>query len=182
VPEASVEAAPPDVAAPANLAMRSEDWEIASGEWSFENGEASCTCTSGSTIFWKHDRPKDFDASIDVRFGVIESSAGLVFREQAGTFYQFEWYTRGTHHDRRLSLMVKNPYWVQIVTPIVREPALETWITLRVRAHGDRIETFVDGEPTFEKVDPTYVRSGRIGVQIFQPRKIRLARFRLETL
>lgn len=176
--EASIEAAAPSITA----TMRAEDWEIVAGEWSFENGEASCACTSGSMIFWKRDRPKDFDASIDVRFAVIESSAGLVFREQAGTFYQFEWYTRGTHHDRRLSLMVKNPYWVQIVTPIEREPELEKWITLHVRARGDRIETFVDSELAFEKVDATYVRAGRIGVQIFQPRKIRLARFRIEAL
>jgi hypothetical protein len=163
-------------------AMRAEDWEIAAGKWSFEDGEASCDCASGSMMFWKRDRPKDFDASIDVRFGVIESSAGLVFREQSGTFYQLEWYTRGTHHDRRLSLMVKNPYWVQIVTPIEREPPLDQWITLRVRARGDRLETWVNGESVFEKTDTSYVRAGRIGVQVFQPRKVRFAHFRITPL
>lgn len=185
IPEAAASSAAivEDTGPPAMTAtMRAEDWEIAKGDWTFEHGEATCSCPSGSTMFFKGARPKDFDASIDVWFSVIESSAGLVFREDGGTFYQFEWYTRGTHHDRRLSLMVKNPFWVQIVTPIEREPPLEKWITLRVRARGDRIETFVDGVSAFEKTDGTYVRAGRIGVQIFQPRKIRLARFQLETL
>lgn len=172
--EASIDAGPPP--------MRAEDWEIGAGTWTFEDGEASCECSSGSVIYWKRDRPKDFDASIEVFFLTTESSAGLVFREAAGTFYQFEWYTRGAHHDRRLSLMVKNPYWVQIVDPVEREPPLEKWIRFRVRAEGDRIQTFLDGEPVFDKNDRSYVREGRIGIHVFQPRKIRLRRFQLVTI
>lgn len=160
-------------------AMRAEDWEIGAGKWTFENGEASCECTSGSVIYWKNDRPKDFAAAIDIFFLTVESSAGLVFREAGGTFYQFEWYTRGTHHDRRLSLMVKNPYWVQIVDPLEREPSIGKWIRYRVRAEGDHIETFIDGERVFDKTDRSYLREGRIGIHVFQPRKIRLKAFRV---
>jgi hypothetical protein len=169
--------------------MIAEDWEIARGTWSFQDGEASCACTTGSSLlYWKRDRPADFDASIDVRFSTTESSVGLVFREVGddfvanASFYQLEWYTRGTHHDRRLSLMIKNPYWVQIVTPLVREPPIGQWIRLRVRARGDRIETWVDGEPVFEKVDTTFARAGRIGVHSFATRPIRLRDFRLTVL
>src|SRR5438105_11617486 len=110
IADASSEPAPID-AGPSG--MSGEDWEIVAGKWTFDDGEASCECTSGSAMYWKRSRPKDFDASIEVFFLTTESSAGLVFREAGGTFYQFEQYTRGTHHDRRLSLMVKNPYWVQ---------------------------------------------------------------------
>ncbi len=76
--------------------------------------------------------------------------------------------------------MVKNPYWVQIVTPIEREPPLEKWIRFRVEAKGDRIRTFIDDQQVFDKVDTSYVREGRVGIHVFQPRKIRLRNFRLQ--
>ncbi|MBI2395147.1 MAG: DUF1080 domain-containing protein, partial [Deltaproteobacteria bacterium] len=157
--------------------------------WTFENGEASCECkATSSLLYWKHAKPKDFDASIEVFFLTVESSAGIIFRERGedfyedATFYQYEWYTRGTHHDKRLSLMFKNPYWVQIVTPKFPEAPLGKWIELRVRAEGDHLQSWVDGELVFDKVDKTFVRTGKIGIHVFQPRKIRLRDFRLTVL
>lgn len=169
--------------------MRREDWEIAIGKWTFEDGEATCECkATSSLIYWKHSKPKDFDASVEVFFLTVESSAGIIFRERGedfyedATFYQFEWYTRGTHHDKRLSLMKKNPYWVQIVTPKFPEAPLGKWIKLRVRAEGGRLQNWVDDELVFDKVDDTFVRTGKIGLHVFQPRKIRLRDFRLTVL
>lgn len=192
IPPTSADAAfeRPGDAAPraddAPRAMAPDAWEVARGAWSFEQGEARCAGTTGSSVlYWKRDRPKDFDASIDVRFEADESSAGIVFREVGddfvtnASFYQYEWYTRGTHHDRRLSLMIKNPYWVQIVDPIVREPRLGAWIRFRVRARGDRLETWIDGAPVFDKTDATLARAGRIGLHVYQRRPVRFRDFRL---
>lgn len=169
--------------------MRPEDWEIAIGKWTFDEGEASCECkATSSLLYWKHDKPQDFDASVEVLFPTVEASAGILFRERGedfyenATFYQFEWYTRGTHHDKRLSLMTKNPYWVQIVTPKFPDAPLGRWIRLRVRARGDHLETWVDDELVFDKHDATFVRSGRLGLHVFQPRKIRLRNFQLTSL
>ncbi|MGZ3453415.1 MAG: 3-keto-disaccharide hydrolase [Polyangiales bacterium] len=171
------------------LPFRREDWEIAIGQWSFENGEATCTCkATSSLLYWKKEKPKDFDASVEVMFLTDESSAGIIFRERGedfyedAEFYQFEWYTRGTHHDKRLSLMRKNPYWVQIVTPTTPEAPLKTWISMRVRAVGDHLETFVDDKLAFEKHDATFVRTGKIGLHVFQPRPIRMRNWRLRVL
>ncbi len=181
----------PDDAAPAAPApMRREDWEVAIGKWTFEpTGEAWCEGKANSSLlWWKRDRPKDFDASVEVKFLGPESSAGILFRAKGedfykdAAFYQFEWYTRGTHHDKRLSLMKKNPYWVQIVEPKYPEAPYDRWITLRVRAEGDRLRTFVDGEEVFDKRDATFVRPGKIGLHVFQPRKTRFRNFRLEAL
>ena len=171
------------------LPMRKEDWEVAIGKWTFENGEASCECkATSSLLYWKGARPKDFEASVEAWFLTSESSAGILFRERGedfyedATFYQYEWYTRGSHHDKRLSLIIKNPYWVQIVTPKFPEAPLGRWIELKVRAEGDSLKTWLDGELSFEKKDATLVRTGRIGLHVFQPRKIRLRNFRLTVL
>lgn len=170
--------------------FRREEWEVAIGKWTFaENGEVWCECkTTSSLLYWKGARPKDFDASVEVYFPTVEASAGIVFRLRGedfyedATFFQFEWYTRGSHHDKRLSLMKKNPYWVQIVTPTFPEAPLEKWIKLRVRAVGDRLETWVNGEPVFAKADATFMRSGKIGLHVFQPRKVGMRDFRLTVL
>lgn len=192
--EAGVSDAEADVAVgetrPAPMPMRREDWEVSIGKWTFdENGEATCECkATSSLLYWKKDRPRDFDASVEVMFLTDESSAGIIFRERGedfyedAAFYQYEWYTRGSHHDKRLSLMIKNPYWVQIVEPQYPVAPLKTWIELRVRAVGDRIETFLDGNKTFEKKDATFVRTGKIGLHFFQPRPVRLRNWRFEKL
>jgi hypothetical protein len=189
-PDASdAQADAPDDATEELAPMRKEDWEVAIGQWTFENGEATCACkATSSLLYWKKDRPKDFDASVEVMFLTDESSAGIIFRERGedfyedAEFYQFEWYTRGSHHDKRLSLMRKNPYWVQIVTPTTPEAPLKKWIELRVRAEGDHLETFVDGNVAFDKRDATFVRTGKIGLHVFQPRPIRIRNFRLKPL
>lgn len=170
--------------------FRREDWEVAIGKWTFEeNGEVSCECkATSSLLWWKASRPKDFEASVEVYFPTVEASAGILFRSRGedfyedATFYQFEWYTRGSHHDKRLSLMKKNPYWVQIVTPTFPEAPLEKWIKLRVRAVGDRLVTWVGDEQVFEKADATFLRTGKVGLHVFQPRKIRFRDFRLTVL
>lgn len=198
---APVDASSPEVDATADAAVevasaepprpfRREEWEIAIGKWTFEeNGEVSCECkATSSLLWWKGANPRDFDASVEVNFPTVEASAGILFRSRGedfyenATFYQFEWYTRGTHHDKRLSLMRKNPYWVQIVEPKYPEAPLNKWIKLRVRAVGDRIETWVDDERVFEKTDATFVRSGKIGLHVFQPRRIRMRDFRLTVI
>jgi hypothetical protein len=177
---------PPGALAP----LRREDWEIAIGKWTFApEGTATCECkATSSLLWWKGARPKDFDAALEIEFLGPESSAGILFRArgedfyQDATFYQFEWYTRGSHHDKRLSLMKKNPYWTQIVTPTFPEAPYKQPIVLAVRARGDRYETFVDGERVFEKQDATFVRGGKLGIHVFQPRPIVLRRFHLEVV
>jgi len=169
--------------------LRREDWEVAIGKWTFGEDAATCECKSTSSlIYFKHARPANFDASVEVQFLTVESSAGIIFRERGedfyedATFYQFEWYTRGTHHDKRLSLMIKNPYWVQIVKPKEPEAPLNKWIRLRVRAEGDHLQNWIDDDLVFDKHDPTFVRSGKIGLHVFQPRPIKLREFRLTVL
>jgi hypothetical protein len=78
--------------------------------------------------------------------------------------------------------MTKNPFWVQIVTPKFPEAPLGRWIRLRVRAQGNHLETWVDDEKVFDKVDGTFVRTGKIGLHVFQPRTIRLRNFKLTVL
>jgi hypothetical protein len=170
--------------------MRADDWDVAIGKWHFEDdGTAWCECkATSSLLYWKRERPRDFDARVDVMFLGAESSAGLVFREKGedfydeATFYQFEWYSRGSHHDKRLSLMRKNPYWVQIVEPKTPVAPYQKWFRLRVRAEGDHLETYVDDELVFDKHDPTFVRAGRVGLHVFQPRKAIFRDFVLTSL
>jgi hypothetical protein len=168
-------------------AFRLDDWELAIGKWTFlPNGEVETDGKGMSALMWRKGVvAKDLDVEVDVRFFTSESSAGVLFRAtgkdfyEDATFYQFEWYTRGTHHDRRLSLMVKDPRWIQIVEPKYPEAPYEQWIRFRVRAIGDHLETFVDGERVFDRRDTRYLREGKIGLHCFMPRRVRFRRFRM---
>ncbi|MFI5300279.1 MAG: family 16 glycoside hydrolase [Polyangiales bacterium] len=159
--------------------MRAEDWDVAIGKWHFEDdGSVWCECrATSSLLYWKHARPKDFEASVEVKFLGPESSAGIVFRERGedfydeATFYQFEWYARGSHHDKRLSLMRKNPYWIQIVEPKSPVAPYDTWFRLKVRAEGDHLQSFLDDELVFDTHEKSLVRDGRVGLHVFQPKK-----------
>lgn len=175
---------------PANAALA--DWQVRQGRWrAGADGALVCEGASySSLIYRKGFRARDFEVSVQVRFLGPESSAAIFFRAAGETFYedtslyQFEWYTRGHHHDRRLSLMIKNPpwRWKQIVTPIVEEAPLGKWIELRVRAEGELIQAFVDGKRVFEKRDKTFLRPGRLGLHVFQPRPVEFRSFRLQEL
>ncbi|GAC1518331.1 MAG: hypothetical protein NVS3B10_20220 [Polyangiales bacterium] len=165
-------------------------WERAIGKWAFlPEGVAETDRSVMSSLLYLRAAPiRDFDASVEVMFLSSESSAGLVFRERGAdfyedaTFYQLEWYTRGSHHDRRLSLMVKDRYWIQLVSP--REPIAPygRWIRFRVRAERDHLQTWVDGEPVFDKHDARFVRAGRLGLHSFMPRLVRYRDFTLQPL
>jgi hypothetical protein len=169
--------------------FRREDWQSSIGEWTFDDdGSATCSCkATSSLIYWKRDQPQDFDFEVELEFLGPESSMGILFREvgddfyEDATFYQYEWYTRGSHHDRRLSLMRKNPYWVQIVEPKEPVAAYHVPIRLRVQAEGDRLRCYRDDVLEFDKRDPTFVRRGRLGLHVFQPRPLKLLRFSLHT-
>jgi len=162
------------------------DWRIEQGTWRFnDTGELECMGKNRSSLIYLADRkPRDLDVSVEVMFLGPDSSAGIVFRAAGQpysreTFYQFEWYTRGSHHDRRLSLMVKNPKWKQIVTPTYTEAPYRRWVTLRVRAVGEMIECFVDGTRVFRKRDRTYTRPGLVGLHVCQPRRVLFRNWRL---
>jgi hypothetical protein len=185
-PESAPASAP---AAPASTRFRAAEWQVRQGQWSFaDSGELECAGRGRSALVYHATaRPRDLDVTVEVMFLGPESSAGIVFRaagEPYGreTFYQFEWYTRGTHHDRRLSLMVKNPNWKQIVTPTYPEAPYRRWIALRVRAVGDMIECFVDGRLAFRQRDRTYRRAGRVGLHVWQPRAVNFRAWRLAEL
>ena len=159
------------------------EWEAAIGHWTFAEGELISDGTvMSSLIYRKGIRARDFDLTVEARFERDESSAGILFREvgddfyKDATFYQFEWYTHGSHHDRRLSFMKKNPFWVQLVEPRYPEAPLQTWIELRVRAEGDFVQTFVDQRDVFAKHDATFLRDGRVGLHCFMPRAVRFRR------
>ena len=179
--------APAAAEAPASQpAFRAADWQVRQGQWRFTDaGELECAGRGRSSLVYHATaRPRDLDVAVDVWFLGPESSAGIVFRaagEPYGreTFYQFEWYTRGTHHDRRLSLMVKNPKWKQLVKPTYPDAPFGRWITLRVRAVGDRIECFVDGKLAFKQRDRTYPRAGLVGLHVWQPRPVKFRNWRL---
>jgi hypothetical protein len=166
--------------------FRKDEWETAIGEFAFaDDGSVTCACkATSSLLYWKRERPRDLDFEVELEFLGPESSLGILFREvgedfyQDATFYQFEWYTRGSHHDRRLSLMRKNPYWVQIVTPKEPVAAYHVPISLRIVADGRHLRAYRDGAVEFELDDATFVRAGRIGLHMFQPRPVRLLHFR----
>ena len=180
-------AAPAAAEAPASQpGFRAAEWQIRQGQWHFTAaGELECAGKGRSSlVYFTGAKPRDLDVEVDVMFLGPESSAGIVFRAAGApygreTFYQFEWYTRGTHHDKRLSLMVKNPQWKQIVTPTYPEAPLRRWIALRVRVAGDVIECFVDGQRVFQRRDRTYVRAGRVGLHVWQPRAVKFRNWRL---
>lgn len=166
-----------------------EEWRSRQGRWRFEpSGEVVCEGASYSSMLERRKvSARDLDFSVEVRFLGPDSSAALYFRARGKglyddmTFYQLEWYTRGRHHGRRLSLMTKSPpwRWKQIVTPLERDAPLDQWIVLRVRARGEQLEAFVDGVRVFEKRDRTWVRSGSLGLHVFQPRRVRFRMPRL---
>jgi hypothetical protein len=194
---ASVSASASTTAAPAPPPMRAEEWDGLIGRWTFEpTGELTCECnTASSSIYRKGFDAKDFDLRVEFRFMSQESSAGVLFRFRGddfytdATFYQFEWYTRGSHHDKRLSLMMKSPinnspdrYWIQLVEPKYPEAPIDQWKSFRVRAVGDHLETWLDGELVFDKHDPTFVRKGRVGLHTFMPRKMQYRGFSVVSL
>jgi hypothetical protein len=194
-PSASLAVAAVAASAAPDPGMRPEDWEGALGKWSFENGELVCEGkATSSAIFYKPFHAKDFDLSVQFQFESMESSAGVLFRYQGqdfyggATFYQFEWYAHGSHHDKRLSLMKKTwlggdgPYWIQIVDPKYPEAPIGKWVTYRVRAEGEHLQTWVDGELVFDKQDKAFVRDGRVGLHTFMPRKMRYRGFKVESL
>ena len=166
--------------------FRAADWLVRQGQWQFTDaGELECAGKGRSSLVYHATaRPRDLDVSVEVMFLGPESSAGIVFRAAGApygreTFYQLEWYTRGTHHDKRLSLMVKNPKWKQIVKPTYPDAPYRKWITLRVRAVGDVIECFVDGQLAFRQRDRTYQRAGLVGLHVWQPRAVKFRGWRL---
>jgi hypothetical protein len=180
----------PAVAAPgadeALAPFRAADWEIRQGRWRFEpSGALLSEGSPQALIYHRGPAARDIDLTVEIMFLGPESSAGLVFRAEGAdyrrevTFYQLEWYTRGSHHDRRLSLMVKNPRWKQIVKPVYREPPVGRALTLRVRAKGERVECFVDGVLVFAVRDRSFLRPGRLGLHVWQPRAVRFLGFRL---
>ena len=181
--------APAAAEAPASQpagAFRAADWQVRQGQWKFTAaGELECAGKGRSSLVYHASaRPRDLDLSVEVMFLGPESSAGIVFRAAGApygreTFYQFEWYTRGTHHDRRLSLMVKNPKWKQIVKPTYPDAPYRQWITLRVRAVGAVIEGFVDGKLAFRQRDRTFPRAGLVGLHVWQPRAVKFRNWRL---
>jgi hypothetical protein len=164
--------------------FRAGDWDVQQDEWRFDPEGELRSAGRRALVYHRTARPRDLDFAVEVMFLGPESSAGLVFRAAGAgyggtTFYQFEWYTRGRHHDRRLSLMVKNPRWKQIVVPLYPEAPVDRWIALRVRARGDLIECFVDGRLVFTKRDRTFLRPGRVGLHVWQPRAVRFRGYRL---
>jgi hypothetical protein len=171
---------------PAVAPFRAAEWQVRNGQWKFaESGELECDGRGRSSLVYHATaRPRDLDVTVEVMFLGPESSAGIVFRAAGGpyareTFYQFEWYTRGTHHDKRLSLMVKNPKWKQLVKPTYPDAPYRRWIALRVRVVGDLIECFVDGRLAFRQRDKTYQRAGRVGLHVWQPRAVKFRGWRL---
>ncbi len=103
-------AAPAAAQAPASQpGFHAADWQIRQGQWRFtDEGELECAGRGRSSlVYYTAAKARDLDVSVDVMFLGTESSAGIVFRAAGApygreTFYQFEWYTRGTHHDKRL--------------------------------------------------------------------------------
>jgi hypothetical protein len=78
--------------------------------------------------------------------------------------------------------MRKNPYWIQLVTPRTPTAQYERWYTFRVRAEGDHLQTWLDGELQFDVREATFVREGRIGLHCFMPREVRFRSFTLTRL
>jgi len=172
-------------------ASRAADWQVRQGKWRFEpDGAITCEGSVMSSLLQrKAFTARDLELSVQVMYLGPNSSAGVYFRSAGAsfygetTFYQFEWYTPGRHHDRRLSLMVKSPRsWKQIVVPIIRETPYQKWIQLRVRAEGDHLEAFVDGKRVFEKRDRTYLRAGTVGLHVFHASAVRFRDFRVKHL
>ncbi len=166
------------------------EWRIRQGKWRFEAGELRCEGSSLSSLVEHRGKPlQDLELSVEVMFLGPSSSAGIFFRSEGRrfygetTFYQFEWYTAGPHHGKRLSLMVKKPRaWQQIVVPIERDPPMQRWIRFRVRAQGDQLDAFIDDEKVFSKRDRSYRRAGSLGLHVFQARPVRFRRFQLTRL
>jgi hypothetical protein len=165
-------------------------WQVRQGKWSFEpDGELRCEGSGISSLLYRRGPAlQDLEISVEVMFLGPSSSAGLFFRAEGKrfygetTFYQLEWYTAGPHHGKRLSLMIKKPMaWQQIVVPIQRDPPLRRWIELRVRALGDQLDAFVDGEQVFSKRDRGLRRAGGLGLHVFHARPVKFRRFKLST-
>jgi len=172
--------------------FRAADWKVRQGAWRFEpSGELLCEGKSMSSVLYRRAfAARDLDFSVEVRFLGAESSAALFFRAagdsfyDSTTFYQLEWYTRGHHHDRRLSLLVKKPHWRwrQLVKPILRDAPFNKWIVFRVRAVGALLEGYIDGVRVFSQRDSTYLRPGAVGLHVFQPRAVRFRNVELKSL
>jgi hypothetical protein len=171
--------------------FRRAEWRARQGKWRFEpGGELRCEGgTTSSLLYRRGFSARDLEVAVEVMFLGPGSSAGIFFRADGAkfygetTFYQLEWYTEGRHHGKRLSLMIKKERsWQQIVTPVFRAPSYNRWIAFRLRAQGELIQAFVDGERVFEKRDRAYLRPGALGLHVFQPREVRFRRFQLKAL
>jgi hypothetical protein len=159
------------------------EWQPRQGRWRFEGKELLCEGKGYSSLIYRRGlKARDLELAVEVKFSGPNASAGIFFRAQGArfyrdtTFYQFEWYTQGRHHGTRLSLMRKTPRWKQIVKPIFRAPPIGRWIKLRVHVVGDRITCFVDDKQVFSRRDKTFLRTGAMGLHVFQPQAVRFRR------
>ena len=147
-----------------------EGWETVTGKWAVEdvpdahNGRAlvqRATENEFNVIVAPGGPYSDVDVA--VRFKPIsgreDASGGIVFRFSEGRYYviranalednfRFYYYDRG----RR-----------QIDGTRVKPPALGQWHALRIRAEGDRIQGWLDGQPLIDRRDGRYT-SGRVGL------------------
>lgn len=169
--------------------MLARDWQVLSGQFTFEpDGTLTAEGSRRSSlVVLRGVKARDLDVSVDVLFLGPESSAGIVFRASGADFlddasgYQFEWYTDGTHHDRRLSIMKKDPGWVQLEEH-TRSPECGRWIRFRVVSEGARLQGFIDGERVVNVSDRQILREGKVGLHVYQARKVRFRDFQWKAL
>jgi hypothetical protein len=147
-----------------------EGWDTITGQWAIEEspgarGGRALVQRATENVFnviVAPGGPYD-DVDVSVRFqpmsGREDASGGIVFRFADGRYYviranalednfNFYFYDRGRH---------------QLDGARVKAPALGQWHALRVRAEGDRIQGWLNGQALIDRHDRRYA-SGRVGL------------------
>jgi hypothetical protein len=147
-----------------------EGWETIKGAWALED----LADARGGRALVQRATENDFNVivapggpygnvDVAVRFKPIsgreDASGGIVFRFAEGRYYVIRanalegnfnlyYYDRGRH---------------QVDGASVKAPALGQWHKLRIRAEGDRIQGWLDGQALLDRRDSRF-KSGRIGL------------------
>ena len=171
-------AAPPGLAMPEDVAMRTVDfetrgldgWTTVAGQWAVEEMAGA---PSGRKVLVQRATQNEFnvivapgsyaDVEVSMQFKPIagreDASGGIAFRFTDGKYYV----VRANALEDNLRLYYYDRGRRQIATAPVKAPALGHWHTVRLVAVGDHMQAWLNGTLELDHHDSRF-KAGRVGL------------------
>ncbi|NNJ27228.1 3-keto-disaccharide hydrolase [Alienimonas chondri] len=209
-PPGETEDAPPKVGQPVELfdGKTLAGWEGEAGLWTVEELDGVPTIVGTSpgldhNTFLTTERTfGDFDLSFEIKLTPNEANSGVQFRSERFLKNAEEGETPGLDSEMRgYQADAAAGWWGKLyeesarglLYPAKGNPDHEAaedavmpneWNLYRIRAEGDHIQTWINGEPSVDLVDPEGRKEGLIGLQLHSgdPLTVRFRMFQMKTL